>query len=115
MIVQISQLLLSFFFFQAEDGIRDLTVTGVQTCALPICVAGVASWMALNPVEREDYRRFGCLEAEIGNAGIVRRLVWRIKSGDESRVLGMAGGDIGAITLQHIFDAARAGDGVSIS
>src|SRR2546430_6951323 len=28
----------SFFFFQAEDGIRDLTVTGVQTCALPICI-----------------------------------------------------------------------------
>src|SRR5207248_8401844 len=26
----------SFFFFQAEDGIRDRTVTGVQTCALPI-------------------------------------------------------------------------------
>src|SRR5207248_5391624 len=26
-----------FFFFQAEDGIRDRTVTGVQTCALPIC------------------------------------------------------------------------------
>src|SRR5206468_9187390 len=25
------------FFFQAEDGIRDLIVTGVQTCALPIC------------------------------------------------------------------------------
>src|SRR2546427_5785996 len=30
-------LFLLFFFFQAEDGIRDLTVTGVQTCALPIC------------------------------------------------------------------------------
>src|SRR2546430_12496618 len=29
-----------FFFFQAEDGIRDLTVTGVQTCALPISVNG---------------------------------------------------------------------------
>src|SRR6266478_1843367 len=29
----------SFFFFQAEDGIRDLTVTGVQTCALPILKA----------------------------------------------------------------------------
>src|SRR6266568_5277285 len=27
-----------FFFFQAEDGIRDGTVTGVQTCALPICL-----------------------------------------------------------------------------
>src|SRR2546430_9647159 len=29
-----------FFFFQAEDGIRDLTVTGVQTCALPIWSSG---------------------------------------------------------------------------
>src|SRR5688500_20394870 len=28
---------LAFFFFQAEDGIRDYKVTGVQTCALPIC------------------------------------------------------------------------------
>src|SRR2546430_10418581 len=28
--------IVSLFFFQAEDGIRDLTVTGVQTCALPI-------------------------------------------------------------------------------
>src|SRR5437588_9190695 len=27
-----------FFFFQAEDGIRDHCVTGVQTCALPICM-----------------------------------------------------------------------------
>src|SRR3989440_7264307 len=32
-------LLCFFFFFQAEDGIRDLIVTGVQTCALPICRA----------------------------------------------------------------------------
>src|SRR5438093_2577830 len=30
---------LLFFFFQAEDGIRDWSVTGVQTCALPICTA----------------------------------------------------------------------------
>src|SRR2546427_788410 len=30
-----------FFFFQAEDGIRDLTVTGVQTCALPISIASI--------------------------------------------------------------------------
>src|SRR2546427_2973946 len=35
--------LLFFFFFQAEDGIRDLTVTGVQTCALPISWADVPS------------------------------------------------------------------------
>src|SRR5689334_24134144 len=31
-----------FFFFQAEDGIRDGTVTGVQTCALPICAGNPA-------------------------------------------------------------------------
>src|SRR6266498_279554 len=30
-------MMLFFFFFQAEDGIRDADVTGVQTCALPIC------------------------------------------------------------------------------
>src|SRR2546421_6009667 len=32
----LSLLRIFFFFFQAEDGIRDLIVTGVQTCALPI-------------------------------------------------------------------------------
>src|SRR2546421_2572734 len=35
-----------FFFFQAEDGIRDLIVTGVQTCALPICGTAAAPWPA---------------------------------------------------------------------
>src|SRR2546430_9013033 len=35
-IMLINCLLYVFIFFQAEDGIRDLTVTGVQTCALPI-------------------------------------------------------------------------------
>src|SRR5256886_13602865 len=37
-----------FFFFQAEDGIRDLTVTGVQTCALPISAPG-RSWATGSP------------------------------------------------------------------
>jgi glucokinase len=77
--------------------------------------AGAAGWLALNPVERDDYRKIGCLEAEIGGNGIVRRLVWRLKAGDDSRVLEMAGGDMSAITVQQIFDAARAGDGVAIS
>src|SRR3989441_6175934 len=36
---------LFFFFFQAEDGIRDKLVTGVQTCALPICFHPVRSIM----------------------------------------------------------------------
>src|SRR5688500_12743084 len=36
-----------FFFFQAEDGIRDYKVTGVQTCALPIYVYSRPEWTAL--------------------------------------------------------------------
>src|SRR5256885_8485756 len=34
--MDVARLLFVFFFFQAEDGIRDYKVTGVQTCALPI-------------------------------------------------------------------------------
>src|SRR6185437_9432722 len=36
-------MIIYFFFFQAEDGIRDKLVTGVQTCALPICPAAPAA------------------------------------------------------------------------
>lgn len=78
-------------------------------------LAGAAGWLAMNPVERDDYRRLGGLEAEIGPAGIVRRLVWRMKSGDSSDVLDRAGGDVSAITVGHVFDAGRAGDGVAVS
>src|SRR5204863_7032700 len=38
------------FFFQAEDGIRDLYVTGVQTCALPICVPVMTSAPTSTPI-----------------------------------------------------------------
>src|SRR5207249_9109851 len=37
------------FFFQAEDGIRDRNVTGVQTCALPICFVALAKAQSLCP------------------------------------------------------------------
>jgi predicted NBD/HSP70 family sugar kinase len=76
--------------------------------------AGAAAWLALNPVERQDYRRFGSLAAEVSYSGIARRLAWRIQSGDESRVLDVAG-DLESITAAHVFDGARSGDGVSIS
>src|SRR5437867_12453044 len=42
-----------FFFFQAEDGIRDRTVTGVQTCALPIFA------YAAEEAERLNHRHIG--------------------------------------------------------
>src|SRR2546422_6445375 len=43
-----------FFFFQAEDGIRDVAVTGVQTCALPIYHAEVSRRSAGRPRRGEQ-------------------------------------------------------------
>src|SRR5690606_39811850 len=37
-----------FFFFQAEDGIRDFHVTGVQTCALPISKERMPCWASIS-------------------------------------------------------------------
>jgi len=73
------------------------------------------AWLALNPVEREDYRRTGCLQTEAAAAGIVRRLVWRIKTGDRSRVEEMVDGDLSRITVAHVLDGARHDDGVAFS
>ena len=77
--------------------------------------AGSVAWLALNPVEREDYRKIGCLEAEVAASGIVRRLVWRVKAGDHSRVADAVDNDYARITAEHVLTAARNGDGVSIS
>src|SRR2546430_5327181 len=55
------------FFFQAEDGIRDLTVTGVQTCALPIFVGAwgyFIPWMGVEKMKahwRYLIARYGAL------------------------------------------------------
>src|SRR2546430_8936495 len=66
----------SVFFFQAEDGIRDLTVTGVQTCALPIysiLTDGQNFYMYLDPRSN----KFGFipwdLDAAWGNFWIASR------------------------------------------
>src|SRR5690606_39281727 len=52
-----------FFFFQAEDGIRDFHVTGVQTCALPIYTKGILNrlrgfetFLERNPAWREKVK-----------------------------------------------------------
>jgi glucokinase len=77
--------------------------------------APAVAWLSLNPVEREDYRKAGCVEAEVAATGIVRRLIWRIKAGDHSRVHDAVKGELGAITVDHVLNAARERDGVSIS
>src|SRR5688572_31831188 len=61
-----------FFFFQAEDGIRDLTVTGVQTCALPIF-----DELALTTTVAELHRDFPDLDCvpvlgDCGDPAVIR-------------------------------------------
>src|SRR5215469_2589761 len=70
------------FFFQAEDGIRDLYVTGVQTCALPISgglvvtdgdgedVAGVADTVGVGLGEGDEVAGVGVGVAEWCGAGV---------------------------------------------
>jgi glucokinase len=77
-------------------------------------LAGSAAWLALNPVERQDYRKFGGFAAEVSNLGIAHRLAWRIQAGDDSDVLERAG-NLESITATHVFDGARRGDGVAHS
>src|SRR5690606_40220192 len=50
------QIMCCFFFFQAEDGIRDFHVTGVQTCALPISYAADKRVRDANPPEQYGSR-----------------------------------------------------------
>jgi predicted NBD/HSP70 family sugar kinase len=118
---------LAEMWYGAGRGRRDMIAFSIGPCVSAGVISngvllsgahGVASsvaWLALNPVERDDYRRLGCLEAEGGSAGIVRRLIWRIKSGDRSSVLEKVGGNFADIHLDDILAAAREGDGVSVS
>jgi predicted NBD/HSP70 family sugar kinase len=102
------------YFAVAEHAIAGV-IRGGQPVTGAHGRAPAVAWMALNPVEREDYRRAGCLDIEVAAPGIVKRLIWRIKAGDKSRVQDVVNGDLAAITVDRVLDAARGGDGVSIS
>src|SRR6266536_5730697 len=57
-----------FFFFQAEDGIRDPLVTGVQTCALPILPTPktyAAPWLSVRTVQPSNGLRWLLLAAGV--------------------------------------------------
>jgi predicted NBD/HSP70 family sugar kinase len=99
--------------------VGDHTAAGILRGGAPMTGArrraASVAWLSLNPVEREDYRKIGCLEAEVAAAGIVRRLIWRVKAGDRSRVQETVNDDLSAITVEHVLEAARQNDGVSIS
>src|SRR5206468_10000563 len=82
-----------FFFFQAEDGIRDLIVTGVQTCALPISLQRKADIKTPRrrrasarcpPAVTSDDRRLSPASAPRHRAPAVRRV--RARRSEERRV-----------------------------
>src|SRR5207245_8550765 len=80
----------AFFFFQAEDGIRDATVTGVQTCALPICAPGDAARRA-GGVSPPRIPVASCRIAA-GTAGRLARRVYAVLSErSEERRVGKEG------------------------
>src|SRR5256885_10812174 len=66
-------MLFFFFFFQAEDGIRDYKVTGVQTCALPI-LASVAPGLPLSLGIRPEYLALASADAPGAVACTVERV-----------------------------------------
>src|SRR6266487_4707701 len=91
-----------FFFFQAEDGIRDGRVTGVQTCALPISPArsgARGAWVAAageagvvgDLVVRAWPARAGRTKVGCGRCGVVSGAALRLGSSGV-RVLPPAGG-----------------------
>src|SRR5437763_16293001 len=79
-----------FFFFQAEDGIRDTSVTGVQTCALPISFlelfAGVGSALVLVTVRiaaKAQLQGMRSEERRVGKECRSRRSAGREKKKDK--------------------------------
>src|SRR5256886_13668901 len=81
-----------FFFFQAEDGIRDLTVTGVQTCALPIFLAGDAEPVAsLEGLEHGIVHLFG--ERRLGGLVVERQDGDRLDVGQAAALEAVRSGE----------------------
>src|SRR2546425_5292558 len=71
---------LFFFFFQAEDGIRDKLVTGVQTCALPISLDALKVWDHPQFHPRSDSLTIGNLAA--APVALVSGWFTRVQSGE---------------------------------
>src|SRR3989441_9644738 len=66
------------FFFQAEDGIRDKLVTGVQTCALPISLAPIEERFGERVVPIEAWPAPGRGSESMGrDSGLLSGLGWR--------------------------------------
>src|SRR2546429_9870158 len=61
-----------FFFFQAEDGIRDVAVTGVQTCALPISSGPSSGYLPASLIDVPlDFKALADAGSMLGSGAIV--------------------------------------------
>src|SRR5436305_6273053 len=111
--------LIFFFFFQAEDGIRDADVTGVQTCALPISLQLAQRSFSLQTRAAEgtvhpDRILLARVHAARGDAGELgyelAQLDHDALSDDDRRVvavLELAAGDASAAAWQGALDGCR--------
>src|SRR5439155_6264603 len=90
-----------FFFFQAEDGIRDGHVTGVQTCALPILVHDTArSTMYANEIAEIRKMAKITLRSELALEQVGLRLETIQEFGDVAATMGPIAGVVAAIKNQ---------------
>src|SRR5262249_57918245 len=99
---------LLIFFFQAEDGIRDWSVTGVQTCALPIFAIG-------RPFTGEE-NRSGAPVAVLGEAVAKRLFSDRTPLGKNVRIGGVPYrviGEIGRASCRERVEGGGVGGGLT--
>src|SRR2546430_14546307 len=113
MCVKLYSILCFFFFFQAEDGIRDLTVTGVQTCALPISVANTLTIFAIKDIGL-------AIAFPLWNANSLLGILWgtllfnELRDAGAARRLGVWGGAaamFAGATLPAVASSAQAPGG----
>src|SRR2546430_2526676 len=103
--LDVLQIISFFFFFQAEDGIRDLTVTGVQTCALPIFATFII-FNTFSIVVAQRVREMALLRA-IGASG--RQVMGSVLSeavlvGLFASVIGLGAGIVLSNALKALLD-----------
>src|SRR5687768_18003511 len=78
-----------FFFFQAEDGIRDVAVTGVQTCALPISYEGevkVVDFGIAKAASKSEHTKTGMLKGKFSYMSPEQCQGERVDRSEERRV-----------------------------
>src|SRR5256885_12673164 len=86
------------FFFQAEDGIRDYKVTGVQTCALPISLCGDIERTVRNGCRTAPAERSRNASAMAGIKSFMRK---RFRTSSSLKMIGLVSMEIGRASCRE--------------